>query len=233
MRVEPLAVYAESNGLTITTGRNTQKVKNYLRLIHFPRGISDLNWITGTSYLPLSKLRIETGDQHLTRYENLILKKIKNQKIRSSFQNALKYLTSEMVTNIKEHAQVDHYWLFSQYWPKTETCEIAIADPGIGYRESYRDTSFEVESHVEAIRNAVQGYSSKDDIERGTGIPGMINIFCEGYGGCIAIMSGDSLLYMDKDQKDFYSLEVDWNGVFIGLQFKLSRINALKYLSGY
>jgi len=231
--VLPLAVYANTLGLTITTGRNKRSVRSYLQRIYFPRGISDLNWIKSSSYLPISKLRIKTDDQYLTKYEDLIISKIKNKKIRFPFQNSLKYLTSEMITNINEHAMVDHYWIVAQYWPKTKTCEIAIADTGIGYKESYKGTAYEVENHIEAIMNAIQGNSSKDDIERGTGIPGMINIFCKGYGGCVVIMSGDTLLLIEKEQQDFYSLEVGWRGVFIGIRFKVSEINALEYLSGY
>lgn len=228
----PLAVYAKSLGIAITTGRNSQRVKRYLRQIYFPEGISDLKWMRSASYLPISQLRIETGDEALTKYEELILQKIPNETLRSSFQNSLKYLTSEMVTNIKEHALVDRYWMLAQYWPRTETCEIAIADTGIGYKESYSGTENDVETHVEAIRNAIHGISSKNDVERGTGIPGMINIFCEGYGGCVVIMSGDTLLFIEKDAQEFYSLETDWKGVFLGIQFKLSKINALAFLSG-
>lgn len=134
-----------------------------------------------------------------------------------------------MVTNIKEHAQVDRYWILSQYWPSSETCEIAIADTGIGYKKSYQGTSYEVKTHQDAIKNAIHGNSSKNDIERGTGIPGMIKIFCEGYGGCVVIMSGDRLLYMENE---FYSLALNWPGSFVGIRFKLSDINALAYLAG-
>ena len=227
----PLAVFADGLGLNITIGRNSQNVKRYLRSIYFPKGITNLNWLRSKSYIPVSKLDIEKGDEALTKYEELILEKIEDKQTRSSFTNSLKYLTSEMVTNIKEHAQVDHYWIFSQYWPKSKTCEITIADTGIGYMESYKGTAYEVDNHVEAISNAIHGYSSKDDVERGTGIPGMINIFCKGYGGCVVIISGDALLLMEKDQQDFYSLETDWKGVFIGIRFEISEINALDYLS--
>lgn len=228
----PLAIYASQLGLKITTGRNSQRVKRYLKQIIFPEGTTNLGWGRSTSYLPISILKIEDDDEILSKYEELILQSIKNESLRSSFHNSLKYLTSEMVTNIKEHAHVDKYWIFSQYWPASEICEITIADTGIGYLESYRGTEYEVDNHADAISNALQGNSSKDDIERGTGIPGMINIFCKGYGGCVAIISGDTLFFMEKEVQDFYSLEVDWAGVFIGLRFKLSEINALAYLSG-
>jgi hypothetical protein len=228
----PLAIYANSQNIVVTTGRNTGKVKSYLEKIRFPEGTSNLGWFKGSSYLPLSKLNLDDSDETLTQYEELILAGVKNEEIRSSFRNSLKYLTSELVTNIKEHARVDHYWILAQYWPTTKTCQITIADTGVGYLESYRETAYEVTTHKEAIRNAVNGISSKNDVERGAGIPGMIKIFCEGYGGDISIMSGDALLYLNKEKQDFYELDVPWQGAFMGIQFKLSVIDALAYLTG-
>jgi hypothetical protein len=230
--VLPIAIYAYNQEVNVTFGRNSAEIKNYLEKIRFPEGTTNLTWITSSSYLPLSKLSIDKDDEILTRYENLILEGIKKTETRDSFRNSLKYLTSELVTNIKEHAHIDHYWILAQYWPTTKTCQIAIADTGAGYLESYRNTPYEVKTHKEAITNAINGNSSKDDVERGAGIPGMIKIFCEGYGGDISIMSGDTLLFISKANQNFYELDVPWSGAFIGIQFKLSVIDALAYLSG-
>lgn len=229
--VLPLAIYADKLNMDITYGRNKTKVRSYLRNIYFPRGASNLRYLRNSTYLPLSRLPIDTGDEYLSRYEDLILSNIKDEEVRTSFRNALKYLTSEMVTNIKEHAQTDHYWIMSQYWPTSKACEIAIADTGIGYRDSYKGTPYEVATHEDAIKNAVQGNSSKDDVERGAGIPGLIKIFCEGYGGSVVLLSGDKLLYMEGHKNDFYDLSIDWEGVFIGIRFELKVINALAYLA--
>jgi hypothetical protein len=231
MGLLPLTIYAEQQNMRITTGRNTESVKSYLRLIRFPEGTRNMDWFKGKSYLPLSKLSIARDDDVLTKYEKLILDGIKNMEIRDSFRNSLKYLTSELVTNTKEHAFVDEYWIQAQYWPTTQTCEIAIADTGVGYLESYKGTQYEVSTHEDAIRNAVEGNSSKNDTERGAGIPSIIKIFCEGYGGSIVIMSGDSLLYVCGDGQSFYKLDIPWQGAFIGIHFKLGIINALAYLS--
>ncbi len=226
----PLAIYANRLNLNVTYGRNATGVRSYLERIRFPEGTPNLKWARSSSYLPITRLSPESDDETLTRYEELILKGIKKKEIRDSFRDALKYLTSELVTNIKEHAHTDHYWILAQYWPKTETCQIAIADAGIGYLESYRNTEYEVSTNKEAITNAINGNSSKNDVERGAGIPGVVKIFCEGYGGDIIIMSGDALLYLNRKNNDFYELDVPWDGAFVGLQFKLSVINTLAYL---
>jgi hypothetical protein len=226
----PLAVYASRLRMRISYGRNKSEVKGYLRNIRFPKGVNRIDSLSST-YLPLSRLSVESGDEYLTRYEDRIIGKVMDEKVRMSFQNSLKYLTSETVTNIKEHAQVDDYWLLAQYWPASETCEIAIADSGVGYLGSYRGTAYEVDTHEEAIKNVIHGCSSKDDVERGTGIPGMIKIFCEGYKGCVVIMTGDRLLYIEEENSDFYELDFNWDGVFVGIRFKLGIVNALAYLA--
>lgn len=228
----PLAIYSNNLNIRITSGRNSSKIKSYLEKIKFPEGTTKLGKMSGSSYLPLSKLNVDSDDATLTLYEDLLLAGVKNDEIRNSFRNSLKYLISELVTNIKEHAHIDHYWILAQYWPATKTCQIAIADTGIGYLESYRNTHYEVTSHKEAITNTVKGNSSKDDVERGAGIPGMIKIFCEGYKGDLALMSGDALLFLSGGKMDFYELDNLWQGVFVGLQFKLSIINTLAFLVG-
>jgi len=232
MGLLPLTIYAGQLNMRITIGRNTDSIKSYLGLICFPEGTMNMDWFVGKSYLPLSRLSIERDDEVLTRYEKLILDGIKNKEMRDSFRNSLKYLTSELVTNIKEHASVDEYWIQAQYWPSNKTCEIAIADTGVGYLESYKGTRYEVATHEDAIRNAVEGNSSKNDVERGAGIPSIIKIFCEGYGGNIVMMSGDSLLNMSGEDQSFYKLDIPWQGAFIGINFKLGIIDTLAYLSG-
>ena len=181
--------------------------------------------------LPLSKLGTGIDDDVLGRYEETIIANV-SPGSKSSFRNALKYLTSELTTNVREHSGVDHYWLLAQYWPSTETCEIAIADIGKGYLESYRGTNYEVNNHHEAIRNAVEGYSSKGWVERGTGIPGTIRLFTEGYGGEIMVYTGDALWHMKERATSRYDVPISWRGVVLGLSFKMRNVNIYPYISG-
>jgi len=230
MAILPIAVLSYIHNIYVNFSSNKPNIRSYLNLIRFPRGTQEFTH-RGKSYLPISKLPCSIEDNVLSKYEDMILQNIQQKRIRSPLRNSLKYLTSELVTNVREHAQVDEYWILAQYWPRTKTCEIAIADTGIGYRQSYIGTEFEVETHYEAILNAIQGRSSKDPIERGTGIPSMVNIFCKGYGGEIIIMSGDSLIRMKQEEASPYSIDTTWNGAFIGIRFRVSDLNPLVYLS--
>ena len=189
-----LGVYANINHIHIDCEDNAKKICDYFDRIGFPQGVSTVNE-SDPSALPFLKLRAGTDDDILGRYEEKIITGV-SQGSRASFRNALKYLTSELTTNVREHSGVDHYWLLAQYWPSTETCEIAIADTGKGYLESYRGTKYETSNHHEAIQSVVEGHSSKGWVERGTGIPGTIRLFMEGYGGEIVVFTGNALWYM-------------------------------------
>lgn len=208
-----------------------RSVSSYLKRISFPTGTRSVTGSRGT-ILPLTRLSSKKDDDVLGRYEDRILGRV-DSRHRSNFRNSLKYMTSELVTNVREHSHVEDYWLLAQHWPKTDTCEIAIADNGVGYLESYRGTSYEVETHHEAIQNALEGNSSKDWIERGAGVPSTVRIFTEGYGGTVVVMTGDALRIIYGGKSERYRLRSYWPGSLIGLRFDVSNVNILPYLGGY
>jgi hypothetical protein len=224
----PLVAYGNYNDLSISCIERNWRVNTYLRSICFPQGTTSLDG-RRRDYLPITRIACTTQNRILTRYEETILRKVP-EKLRDPFCNSLKYLTSELEANVREHARVKHYWILAQYWSTTETCEVAICDSGIGYRASYRGTPFEVKTHIDAIVNALKGKSSKSMRERGAGIPSIIKMFIEGYGGEVIIMSGDSLLYLDQKQQIAYRFGLEWQGAFVGLRFKLKELNIYDYL---
>lgn len=230
IHILPLGVYANINRVRIDCEDNARKICDYFDRIGFPHGVKTVDESDPTA-LPLSKLRAGTDDKILGRYEEKIIASV-SRSSRSSFSNALKYLTSELTTNVREHSGVDHYWILAQYWPSTETCEIAIADTGKGYLESYRGTKYETNNHHEAIQNVVEGYSSKGWVERGTGIPGTIRLFTEGYGGEIVVYTGNALWRMKDGATSRYDASVSWRGVVFGLRFQITNVNIYPYISG-
>jgi hypothetical protein len=208
-----------------------QKESQILPNSHFfPRRTRSVSASTGT-VLPLTKLNFLNDDDLLGRYEDQIISKV-DSSLQSNFRNNLKYMTSELVTNVREHAKVDDYWLLAQHWPKTDTCEIAIADTGVGYLNSYKGTSYEVSTHHEAIQNALEGNSSKNWIERGVGVPSTVRIFTEGYDGTVLVITGDAIRVIQGGKSERYRLNSYWPGTLIGIRFKLKNVNIYPYLSG-
>jgi len=206
-------------------------VKSYLNRISFPEGTRSVSTASGTA-LPLTRLNSRNDDDVLGKYEDQIINKV-DSGLRSNFRNNLKYMTSELVTNVREHAKVDNYWLLAQHWPRTDTCKIAIADTGVGYLNSYKGTSYEVTTHHEAIQNALEGNSSKDWIERGAGVPSTVRIFTEGYGGTVVVITGDAIRIIRGGKSERFRLNSFWPGTLIGIRFNLKNVNIYPYLSGY
>jgi len=224
----PIVVYANHNNIIIESYEEDYNICNYLDSIFFPVGTTRLSGVH-KDYLPITKLACTIRNDILTRYEDRIIAKVPSE-FRNPFLYSLKYLTSELEANVREHAKVKDYWIFSQYWNATRTCEIAMCDIGIGYKASYKGTPYEVASHIDAIINALKGKSSKHPKERGAGIPSIVRMFIEGYKGEIIIMSGDTLLYIHEGENIAYRLGMLWQGSFVGLRFVLKGINIYDYL---
>jgi hypothetical protein len=228
----PLVVYAINNKLKINCTEDDYDVCSYLDTIGFPNGVTELPSKT-KRYLPITKLPPIEENNLLSEYEDRILSQVNTHDC--SFKTSLKYLTSELVNNVNEHANIDHYWILAQYYPVKNTCEIAMADCGIGYKKSYVGTDFEVDTDLEAIENALEGKSSKSArlhiSERGKGIPSIVNLFVNGYGGNLIIVSGTSMVYYRKNEKTHLSLKSYWNGSLVVINFDLKTIkNPLQYV---
>ena len=226
-----IALAASANFLDIQIKCSSKiETGRYLNRIKFPYSTRKIS-SSGTT-IPLTRLNVLRDDYILGAYEERILM-IVDKKYRKNFENTLKYMTSELTTNIREHSRASDYWILAQHWPATKTCEIAIADTGIGYLESYRGTPFEVDNCHDAIENALEGRSSKNNIERGVGIPSTVRIFTEGYGGEVVVMTGDAMGVVRKGAYDRYRLRSIWQGALIGLRFNLKNVNIHPFLSGH
>lgn len=235
LAILPLAVYANYHGIKINcTEDATSDPCRYLETIGFQEGVTTLP--SRKKYLPITKLPPVEDNNVLGEYEDRILAETKTTNA-MGFKTSLKYLTSELVNNVNEHAQIDHYWILAQYYAfsQNKTCEIVIADNGIGYKNSYKGTEFEVKTDKEAIENALEGKSSKSaktkSNERGTGIPSIANIFLRGYGGKLVIMSGQSLIYYKKEGKKEFDTDYCWNGSLVCINFNVKDVNPLKYIA--
>jgi len=231
LSILPIAVYAIDNELQINCTEENYDVCSYLDTIGFPNGVTELPSKT-KRYLPITKIPPVEENNLLGEYEDRILSQVNADGF--SFKTSLKYLTSELVNNVNEHAKIDHYWIMAQHYPQKNTCEIVMADCGIGYKKSYRGTDFEVDTDREAIENALEGKSSKSarlhSPERGKGIPSIANMFVNGYGGKLIIISGNSMIYYRKNEKKAIELNSYWNGSLVAINFNLKTINPLKYV---
>jgi len=230
LSILPLAIYSCQNNIFINCTEISYSINNYLETICFPQGLTELP-TQQKRYLPITRLPPVEENAVLGRYEDSILSQTAECDCITSFRNSLKHLTSELVNNVNEHAKIDHYWLLAQYYKNNNTCEIVLADCGIGYRESYVNTEFEVDNDTDAIINALEGKSSKKKPkERGYGIPTIENLFVNGYGGKLVIISGNSGIYYKKDERTKFDLKSYWQGSLVGINFNLKTVDFYRYI---
>ena len=110
----PIVVCANHNNISIDSHEEDHSICNYLESICFPEGTTDLSRVH-KDYLPITKLACTNRNDILSRYEDRIITKVPS-KYRTPFLHSLKYLTSELEANVREHANVKNYWILSQYW---------------------------------------------------------------------------------------------------------------------
>lgn len=224
----PIVAYANHMNISVDYSGHSEDISTYLNAIGFPNGVTEFTRMR-KNLLPITRVRCSDRNDILTLYEDRILSQLPQAQRREAL-GGLKYLTSELEANVREHAHVDGYWVFAQYWRRSGMCEIGICDTGIGYKQSYVGTPYEVTRHIDAIENALGGKSSKLPRERGAGIPTIARILAEGYRGELIIMSGDSLLLSERGRRSGYRFGVSLPGSFVGLRFRLSGINIYNFI---
>lgn len=211
----PLAVFANKTSMNITcTDDSDDDACSYLDTIAFQEGVTSFDK-ENKRYLPITNLSTCEGCELLGEYEERMLSAFGLQK------NVLSHLTSELVNNVAEHSKVRDYWLLAQsYTVPRHTVEIVLADCGIGYKKSYENTKWETKTDKDAIINALEGKSSKTELDgRGFGIPSIVKLFVGALNGKIIILSGDSLIYYKKEKRIEKPLRSYWQGAVIGISF--------------
>jgi hypothetical protein len=222
----PLAVYANNNGMRINTTEDPYSdACSYLDTICFQQGVTEFQK-ENKRYLPITRLPTTESCKLLGEYEDRMLSQTGVEKV------VLKHLTSELVNNVREHAQVNQYWLLAQTYKTTHLIvEIVLADCGMGYKNSYKGSRFEVEDDASAIINALEGRSSKTELNgRGFGIPSIVRIFAGALSGKLIIMSGESMMYYKDGKRKELPLKSYWQGALVGINFTPKPIDIYKYI---
>ncbi|MBI4081410.1 MAG: hypothetical protein HY423_02240 [Candidatus Lambdaproteobacteria bacterium] len=191
-------------------------VRAYLETVSFPcgRGIDERRQ-PGASYFPIVHVSLAgvPPEEKYRRFEVLhnlyldLLKNnindldpLKNKKTGREFltlttASTFGFLLGEIGTNVNEHADASDVYLFAQYWPKVDACELCLVDNGRGLCGSLLAAGRKVTDDLDAIRKVVtDGLSSKYEsgqLARGTGIRNTIRLLTnQVVNGEFAIISG-------------------------------------------
>lgn len=216
---------------------------DYLTVIGFPKGISNLNGdqlrqcLNGFQtkrYLPLIRLN-SSNSAHFTYLNEALQQLVCREVASSALSNAVQYLLGEAIANCSQHSGVSESWIQAQCYPTKGFLEIGIADTGIGIRKSYLNAGFEVENDLEAFKKAFSGHSVKLKEEgRGYGIRTSQHMIHSGLNGQYVLWSGNCLGSFDtklqKEKLVELPIEASFRGTFVSIRIPTGVPDNFNYL---
>lgn len=161
----------------------------------------------------------------------------------STISQPISYFIDELICNIQQHAKSECALIYANYNHDAKDIDICIADNGITILGSYVDSNKFTEylsgGDIDAVALAKDGYSTKDlpDTEnRGYGFSSNIKWIVNGFGGSIAILSGNAMYYAAKGTSSLISLpsEMEWPGTVVLAQIPIEKpenFNLYNYIS--
>lgn len=175
--------------------------------------VADPNWWrkkikrlanSGSSYIPFSQLPAEEEDfkELFTRATELI------KSYRSvGGQNAFKLVLSELTDNIYQHSRFGKSFMMCQAYKKKGYVELSFIDNGVSIPKNFEEHDIVFGADSRAISLAVDGQSTKDPVERGTGLGSSLRIYCEGGGAEAMIVSRNGAYYRKLNKSILYQLK--------------------------
>lgn len=220
---------------------------SYMATTFFPEGINSntadledkLKYYADRTYIPIVKLSTNMDDKSVTLREkfqseiNSLI--VKQTGVDVSMRSALTYLIDELVNNALQHSRSISMWLSAQYYHNEKYIDITIADSGISILGSYKESGYEkyreIITHTQAINNAVNGESTKEDKisegSRGFGIRTSKKMLSKGLNGKFVIMSGNAVLISSSFKEEIINLDgiTEWGGTLAMLRIPTDRAN--------
>ena len=244
--VLPLMVFTKGHRKKI----HFSNISPYMKLLHFGDGLSPdemrktefiahMEGYAGKTFIPVinfpaTDCKADEKNSILSTVENIITKQVK---LASNVSMGLKYMISEIVDNITEHAHSGRGYIIAQSYPKKGCLDICIADNGITLLGSYQSQDDnEIMSDLEAIQAANRGISTKNlpnAENRGYGITTSREMLITGLGGQYIMISGSAMYIRNKEIDKFAVLPngIHWHGTIVA--FRIPYINQDFWYSEY
>ena len=148
--------------------------------------------------------------------------------------SVLKFIFHELIGNIYDHSEFNNAYIMGK--SNFEYNEFSFIDDGISIPTSLKNNGYAFKSDSQAIMNAINGLSTKNEfgyIERGTGLNNSTNIVTNGSNGSILIVSGTGLVHITKENIIAQKIPKNCiNGTLISMRMKLDeKIDIYKYLN--
>jgi hypothetical protein len=199
-------------------------------------------------FVPFTILRIQTitdeadkswkPEQDIIEQRSEQLAQILSQQEGTNLVDALTFSIREIMRNVYEHSGSKSIEYCAQYWPTYHKVEIAIADNGIGLRESLKLNPFvEVENDSDAIQQALMPAISSKNYKgaridtsnpwhnSGFGLY-MSSRICR-LGGSFLVCSGDHGIKLNEMGKEHIDLDHLCTGTVVRMVLNTSKLSEL------
>lgn len=197
--------------------------KNYINIML--QNYNNLDF-TDKSYLPITGVNETNNKVEKFAERILITYNISNA-------NLINYILGELTDNIIEHSKYTNNYILAQYYKNTGL-EICIYDDGIGIPQSFKNAGFDLDKDYDAIKMALNGESTKDNKERGTGLSSINRIMEGSSNNEFIIISGKAIYNFYHGKGNVYNLDDKYQlkGTFIGILFKndINNISIYDYI---
>ncbi|MCK4797951.1 MAG: hypothetical protein KAT05_11240 [Spirochaetes bacterium] len=151
--------------------------------------------------------------------------------------NAFNYLIGEFVDNIYQHSEFMNGCVLAQKYDAKGFLEIAFFDDGISIPGCFERNDIAFSSDSEAIHKATNGYTTKKSIERGFGMKTSINLYVNGIGGELLIVSRGGALYKShhNNEEKLYKLsstyELEGTLIAVRIPYPAKEVNIYEHIS--
>lgn len=186
-------------------------------------------------FLALPKnVKIYNFDKTKKDSENIIEKEIEKIfeeiKIKSpeNLCNTIFYLLGELADNIDQHSHFSHASIIANYDKNKKEIYICVFDNGLTIPGSFEARSVSFKDDSDAVKQALEGKSTKKEGGRGTGLRSSKNLVENGLNGDFFIISRKGFIH--KNIAKIRDLKL--NGTFIYIKFKDpgKSLNIYKYI---
>lgn len=179
-------------------------------------------------------------DTAMQKYEAALLRDVfVDDDHRNNLEQALRLFIGEVTANLQDHANANRFWIMASMQKSTGDIELCFVDDGVGIPGSYKN-KVAFADDIDAIRKAMQGFSSKPDprgtfTERGYGLRKSASLITQSdIRGEFVLISGGAgfLARCGEDPVAFTLDEARWQGTIVMGHFRkpASRIDVYRYI---
>jgi hypothetical protein len=122
--------------------------------------------------------------------------------------NAFSYFIGELVDNICQHSSFLDAYILAQKYETKKFIEVGIIDNGISIPGVFENAGFEF-NDTKALFEAINGQSTKSDVERGFGLKSSLKLLTKGLHGECLIVSRRGGLIATEEEKTLYNMDKD------------------------